>query len=285
MAKKPARTWAMVLSLGIPLAIVGAVAMAISYATLIDVARVNGLPLPELFPILIDVGTVATMIAASQFRLQGISGRWLAYVTFILLSGVSIVANATHAGRAADMTLTTPWAAAVLASTPPAALLAITHIVMKLIPDEKERAKLQALRERAERAERESVSTAPARKPQNTNTRPEQHQPQAQTEHLPHYPIQAPLPITEMVSDDTEPVVLPTPLRLIGGSEEPTEEQVRERVLEYVAVEGKRPTGKTVGEWLAKTPKTGQRFLKRMEDEGAFDTEVPETAQGVLSGV
>lgn len=251
MAKKPARNWTLVVSLGIPLAIVGGVAMAISYATLIDVARVNGLPLPELFPILIDVGTVATMIAASQYRIRGISGSWLAYAAFILLSAVSIVANATHAGRAADMSLTTPWAAALLASTPPAALLAITHIVMKLIPDEKERAKLNALRERAEQAVPRrpeapiTMSAAPA--PQEPTT------------------VKAtPLPLAEQQS--------PLPLRLVGeDTPEPSEDEVRSLVLEFLEGQGSRPTGKLVGEWLGgKSAKTGQRFLKSMEEAGYF---------------
>ncbi|MGJ0202744.1 hypothetical protein NHL51_01115 [Leucobacter sp. gxy201] len=250
MAKKPTRTWAMVASLGIPLAIVGVSAMAISYATLIDVARVNGLPLPELFPVLVDVGTVATMIAAAQFRMRGVSGRWLAYTTFILLSGVSIVANATHAWRAADMTVTSPWAAAILASTPPAALLAITHLVMMLIPDEKERAKLQALRDRAEFAPRRQ---APAPEPPNKVSTPSAAAYSAE-------------PVRE------EPTA-PAPLRLVNPDLiEAGDDEVRELVLDYVVREGKRPTGKVVGDWLGgKTPKTGQRFLKRMEDEGLLE--------------
>jgi hypothetical protein len=260
----------MVLSLGVPLVIVGVSAMAISYATLIDVARVNGIPLPELFPVLVDVGTVATMIAAAQFRLRGVSGRWLAYTTFILLSGVSIVANATHAGRAADLTVTTPWAAAILAATPPAVLLAITHLVMMLVPDEKERAKLQALREQSERKA--------ASAPQQTVTSPRRevtarHQAAAQ---LPEVN-----PAKE-VSDDTAPVSVvdqyPAPLQLVQREETMVQPKrskastddtiVLERVLNYVEEQGKRPTGAIVGDWLGgKTSKTGQRFMQKHEDE------------------
>lgn len=258
MAKKPPRTWTLVVSLGIPLAIVGISAMAISYATLIDVARVNGLPLPELFPVLVDVGTVATMIAAAQFRMRGVPGRWLAYSTFVLLSGVSIVANATHAWRAADLTLTSPWAAAVLASTPPAALLAITHLVMMLVPDERERAKLQAQRERAELAMQrtpEPRRAAPAPQPlpaaQSPGPLPEVSEPSSRP----------PLPSPE----SPRPVIAPT----VSG---PEREEVRERALDYTDEHGRRPTGKEVGEWLGgKSPKTGQRFLKQMEEDGLFD--------------
>jgi len=249
-SRQPSRTWSLVLSLGIPLSIVGVSAMAISYATLIDVARVNGLPLPELFPVLVDVGTVASMIAAAQFRLRGVDGRWLAYATFVALSAVSIVANSTHAWRAADMTVTTPWAAALLAATPPAALLAITHLVMMLVPDEKERAKLQR-----------------EHRPQQSATRE-----------------RAPLPTPQPMS--IEPTVaVASPAGSAGGTlsavrtgtaprSNETRVFARARVLEHYAEHGEKPTGAMVGDWLGgKTPKTGQRLLADMAAEGVFDEE------------
>lgn len=259
--KKPSRNWHLVLTLGIPLTIVGASAMAISYATLIDVARVNGLPLPELFPVLIDVGTVATMIAAAQFRLRGIDGRWLAYVAFIALSAVSIVANASHAWRAADMTVTTPWAAAILAATPPAALLAITHLVMMLIPDEKERAKLQAAREKQSEAE--------ARQRQSS----QQAAPVATTPVAPAAAVAAaPAPATS--------------LRLVDQDKPAAADQaeVREKVLAHIAEHGEKPTGAIVGDWLGKSYKTGQRFLQKLEESGELNAAtVPASVSGVMA--
>ncbi|GAA1622103.1 hypothetical protein [Leucobacter chromiireducens] len=273
-AKKPPRTWTLVVSLGIPLAIVGISAMAISYATLIDVARVNGLPLPELFPVLVDVGTVATMIAAAQFRMRGVPGRWLAYSTFVLLSGVSIVANATHAWRAADLTLTSPWAAAVLASTPPAALLAITHLVMMLVPDEKERLKLQAQRERADAASAKLSAPAPVRQAPVKLVQ--------ETLPLPVVPLRAAV----LAESRVETHEVTSPRAQHSATNEPAidvdEDVVREMVLTHVREMAKRPTGKLVGEWLGnKTPKTGQRFLKKMEEDGAFE-ERSELVQSVL---
>ncbi|GAA1573088.1 hypothetical protein [Leucobacter aridicollis] len=249
MKNKPTRNWHLVLTLGIPLTIVGASAMAISYATLIDVARVNGLPLPELFPVLIDVGTVATMIAAAQFRLRGIDGRWLAYVAFIALSAVSIVANASHAWRAADMTVTTPWAAAILAATPPAALLAITHLVMMLIPDEKERAKLQAVREK--QAEAEARHRQSIQQPASV-------------------PAAAPVTPAAAVAAVSAPAA---PLRLVEQDKPAAADQaeVREKVLAHIAEHGERPTGAIVGDWLGKSYKTGQRFLQKLEESGELN--------------
>lgn len=248
MAKKPARNWTMVASLGIPLSIVGVSAMAISYATLIDVARVNGLPLPELFPILVDVGTVATMIAAAQFRMRGVSGLWLAYSTFILLSLVSIVANATHAWRAADMTVTNPVAAAILAATPPTALLAITHLVMMLVPDEKERAKLNAIRDR-------SMQEQVAQKAEPK---------------LPARVAAADAPAAAVAVKPALAVSSAAPLRLVTEAQE--RDEVREQILRYTLENGSRPTGAIVGEWLGgKSAKTGQRKLSEMTAAGDFD--------------
>lgn len=122
---------AQMLSLLIPLTVVGGSGMAISYATLIDVANTNGLPLPELFPILIDVGTVACLVAADQFARLQIKGRWLATTTFAGLSALSVFANATHAATHADLAHTQVWIACVLAATPPAAMIAITHLWMQ----------------------------------------------------------------------------------------------------------------------------------------------------------
>lgn len=239
MAKKPARTWHMVVSLGIPLTIVGVSAMAISYVTLIDVARVNGLPLPELFPILIDVGTVTCMIAAAQFRLRGIGGRWLAYVTFILLSVVSIIANASHAWRAADMMITTPWAAALLAATPPTALLAITHLVMTLIPDEKERTRLQAQRDR---------EAAP------------------QSGKAPKADAVAATPINQSGAESGTLRLVKSPAMSVDQG------AVREQIRAHYQATSERPTGAKVGEWLGgKSAKTGQRFLTKLEESGEFD--------------
>ena len=65
--RQPSRTWSTVLSLGIPLTIVGIASMMITFATVIDVARVNGIPFPVVFPIVVDVGMIATMITAAQF--------------------------------------------------------------------------------------------------------------------------------------------------------------------------------------------------------------------------
>ena len=244
--KRPARTWAAFVALGLPLLVVGVAAMMISFATLIDVARINGLPFPTMFPILIDVGMVQAMIVASQFKLRGIKGSWLAYLTFAVLSVVSIGANSTHALTTADMSVTSPLWAALVAATPPATLLATTHLVMMLIPDAKERQRLQTLREK-----QKPVVSSEARTPKLE----------------PESPVKttAPKPADALV-EEQQPK-----LSLVTATQEGAEDHmVAQMVHDYIRERGVRPTGKVVGEWLGKTPKTGQRFLKKLEEAGEF---------------
>ena len=234
-SKKSSRSWAQILVLVVPLAIVGLSAMAISYMTLIDVARVNGLPLPELFPILVDVGTVTCMIVAAQVRQTGRGSAWLAYVTFAALSSVSVLANMSHAQRAADLSQTTLLAAMVLAATPPAALLAITHLVMTLVPDERERRQLAA--------RQATVVVAP---------------------------VAVETPSVASVRRVTERAVS----RPVMAPDAESDRVARDRVLEYFATNGVKPTGAIVGEWLGVSARTAQRRLESWfpNDEGLFQS-------------
>lgn len=255
--KQPSRTWSMVLSLGIPLAIVGIASMMITFATLIDVARINGLPFPVVFPVVVDVGMIATMVTAAQFKLRGISGQWIAYAWFFTLSAVSVVANGTHALSTADMTMTTPWAASLIGAVPSATLLVITHLVMKTVPDENERAKLQAMKERAhvaaarvEQSARESVA------------------PVAVAPTMTHEGVGASSDAAQLVAVELKPRVMSVDQNI-----------VRSQVIEHFGVTGERPTGAMVGEWLGgKSAKTGQRFVAKLDDEGAFEAPQPSLA-------
>lgn len=240
--KSPKRTWLGIMSLVAPLTVVGIAAMAISYVTLIDVARVNGMPLPELFPILIDVGTVACMVAAAQFRTLGLNGRALAHTTFAALSAISVFANATHAVGAADLSATTVGVAVVLAATPPAALLAITHLVMRLVPDAKERERISAVAS-ATRVTATSVTHAATYDATPNDT-------------------------TSATRRDAAPVARhiatakATPTSADVTSQPATSTwQVDARIREAVT-RGVAPSGREVGEWLGgKSARTGQRYL------------------------
>lgn len=259
MAKnQPGRTWSFVFMLGTPLAVVGAAAMLITFATLIDVATFAGLPFPIAFPVVVDVGMIGLMVTATQLKLRGLSGSWLAYSWFSMLSLVSVVANGTHAIMAADMTRMTPWGAALLGAVPPATLLVMTHVLMKLIPDEKERAKLQTQREK---------TAVAAQVLERSQVRASTHQP------APSTPSE-PLPRRMTPAD-----VSLEPLRLVGTPTlvpNASKEEVIQRVHQHIAETGEKPTGAMVGEWLGgKSPKTGQRLLATIS-ESQQDTLAPD---------
>lgn len=267
MSKNQPRTWSLVLTLGAPLGIVGLAAMIITFATLIDVARINGLPYPFMFPIVVDMGMIATMITAAQLQLRGLGGQWLAYTWFFFLSAVSVVANGTHALSTADMSMTTPVGASVIGAVPSGTLLVITHLVMKIVPNEKERAKMHALKEK-ELARQQVV--APAR-----SVTPAAHA----------TPAAAPVQASPALAT---PSAHPEPLRLVGDTQPVPSIAVgkdiaRRRVVEYWAAEGAKPTGALVGEWLGgKSAKTGQRLLAEMETEGSFSAGLEE--RSLVSG-
>lgn len=255
--KQPSRTWSMVLLLGIPLALVGVASMLISFATLIDVARTHGLPFPEVYPIVVDMGMISMMIAASQMRLRGVSGQWLAYTGFFVLSAVSVGANGAHALLTADLTAVARWAAILFAAIPPGTLLIVTHLVMKLIPDEKERAKLHALKEQAQ--------VAAARVEQSAR---ESVAPVAVTPAMTSEGAGAVSDAVQLVAVDLKPRVMSVDQNI-----------VRSQVIEHFGATGERPTGAMVGEWLGgKSAKTGQRFVAKLDDEGAFEVPQPSLA-------
>lgn len=255
------RGWSENLALLIPLAIVGVSGMAISYATLIDVARTNGLPLPELFPVLVDVGTIACLLADAQFRRSGISGRWIAGLTFVALSALSVFANATHAAQHADPAHTQVWVACILAATPPAALLSITHLVMKLMPHQFEPppsgVSLPGRAAEPVTAGR-FVGAAPAA---------------ADTYHLSTSPLPAPTvsAMPPVVNTAEEPVPTAWQFEAETTDVAADTEMLDGEMIDSVEVEqwlraeltaGRRPSGAEVGRRLGKSAKSGQRFVQ-----------------------
>lgn len=265
-AKNLKRTWGSVMSLVLPLVVVGASAMAISYATLIDVARVNGMPLPELFPILIDVGTVACMVAAAQFRTLGINGRWLAYATFFALSAISVFANATHALGAADLSSTTLGVAIMLAATPPAALVAITHLVMKLVPDIRERERIAAASATRDGARHDAAGRA-SRSDTRVRVNPTTSRPNATTITTPQS-----VAVATTATDDDDAVTDASANDHVARHAEPVTRapaphmstgswSVDTRIREALE-QGVTPSGREVADWLGgKSTRTGQRYL------------------------
>lgn len=245
--KTPSRTWVLVIALGTPLTVVIVGAFIASFRALTDVGMVNGVQPAWLLPVVVDVGMITTNIAAVMFRTRGLTGRWWANVMFLLFAAVSVFANVAHAQLAADFTRTSLLQATIISALFPVAQLGLTHLVMMLIPDEKERAKLVTQRESHRERELQTATVLPS-------------------------PSQVAAVTVAEPQNGPETV---HPLRLVETAPQPraalseVRAMTRDRVLQHLADTGERPTGATVGEWLGgKSAKTGQRFLSQLEEEG-----------------
>ncbi|MFV0435000.1 MAG: DUF2637 domain-containing protein [Leucobacter sp.] len=257
MSKKPQRNWGLVFGLGIPLLVCGAGAMAITFATLIDVARLSGLPFPVFFPFVVDGGMIGCMVAANEFKRRGINGAGLAWVGFIGLSVVSVVANSSHARMSADLDVIPIWAAGVIGAIPSAVLLLMTRLIENMIPDERERAKLHTRRGTETRKVQTSAVTENV---QHTNAR-----------EVPSEAASAGSERRLRIVDQETPSAQAVAVE---------KSEVVDMVLQHIKSTGSKPTGAVVGDWLGgKSAKTGQRFLAKLETDGALeqdnDTSVP----------
>ncbi|NLA65443.1 MAG: DUF2637 domain-containing protein [Leucobacter sp.] len=256
------RSWTMVAGLGGVGAAIALGAMIITFSTLTDMARINGIAPAVLFPIIVDGTMVWLLIAATQLKIRGLGGTWLAYLGFAALSTVSVYANGAHALMTADMSRTTPLQAMVLGAIAPAALLIMTHMIMKLFPDDKERAKMQM--RRAKLAAKVSTQSVPAAATPSASPRVRITEPSASTT------VETSTPAQAVASMQQLRLVAPAPVVTVSDQE------IAALIIEYETEHGTRPTGAKVGEWLGgKSAKTGQRMLKKLDEAGLL-AEVPE---------
>lgn len=110
-------------------AVIVAAAFWLSYVALTDLARMSGVRPAEAWPIVVDGMILSATTAVVALRGKRSAG--YAWLLLIVGSLVSVAANATHA--ALNPTDAPTVIAAVVASIPPLALLASTHLIVVLI--------------------------------------------------------------------------------------------------------------------------------------------------------
>ncbi|SNS54974.1 DUF2637 domain-containing protein [Rhodococcoides kyotonense] len=109
---------------------IAALAFAISFTALQDLAEQAGVTIPALWPIVVDGLIVVATIAV--VALEG--NRWFAWTILITASSVSLIGNAVHAYLAGP-----PVGAVIAVSVavvPPAALVLSTHLAVALNRDQ-----------------------------------------------------------------------------------------------------------------------------------------------------
>lgn len=122
-----------------------ALAFAISFSALHDLALQAGVTIPALWPIVVDGLIVVATIAVVALR----GSRWFAWTILIAASSVSLIGNAVHAYLSQPPVGT--GIAIAVAVVPPAALVLSTHLAVALQRDSLSTdPKLNALRYLAE---------------------------------------------------------------------------------------------------------------------------------------
>lgn len=109
-------------------------AFALSFASLSDLAQMSGISrqLAWIWPLVVDGMVVVSTVAIVALAGHGRSALWYPWTLLGGGAAVSIAANALHAILSADGTVPAVVSASV-ASVPPVALLAVTHLSVVLI--------------------------------------------------------------------------------------------------------------------------------------------------------
>ncbi|MDV8022004.1 DUF2637 domain-containing protein [Rhodococcus sp. IEGM 1330] len=98
----------------------------LSFAALADLARMAGVSIPELWPLIVD-GLIVTSTAAVVALERA---RWYGWTLLIVSAGISVVGNAIHSTLSTH-SVSTPVAVGI-ACVPPIALLLSTHLTVLL---------------------------------------------------------------------------------------------------------------------------------------------------------
>jgi hypothetical protein len=272
-------------------------AFVLSFSALSDLAVASGI-LPELgwvWALSVDGFIIINTLAAFSLQNKGKSGiyAWSILVLFVILS---IFGNAWHAVlTTTDYKL--PLAVSVIITAiPPITLFLSVHLLILMVQPTKEQKleterlkkkqeRLRAIEEREiEKLEKEAVRrqvreskaaemirqpSTPA-KPQASTPVPPIRQETTQIE-------PAPQGMKASYGETSSPLTRPDTLSVLvdetpnADSEKfnriLTESEVFSILVERIANNEKLPSGKTVGEWIGKSERTGQNLVKKFKSE------------------
>jgi hypothetical protein len=119
--------------LGWIVAAAGTLALIMSWGALTDLAIAAGIPTVRawLFPLIIDLPVVASMLIGILVNPTTRTGEALPWVVFAIFTAATIAGN-TERVRAipADQLQVEPWVAALVHAAPPVAVLLLTHLAV-----------------------------------------------------------------------------------------------------------------------------------------------------------
>lgn len=243
-------------------------AAVLSFDALTALAFASGIRLEFAWIWAVVIDGFILVATFSTFALKDRTGKAKYYAWFTLAVFVifSILGNAWHAAIVEDNYILPIWVKVTVTAVPPLALFLAIHLLVLMVsptPEQKmemKRAKehadrLNRIREKEiEKIEKQAIINEVKEKSKlHLNSSPSASKPEPAVADKPKIETKIqPAPVIVQTQEDVES----------REDDIKTEEEVKEMLDKMVADGIALPSGKTVSEWLGKSERTGQNFMK-----------------------
>jgi hypothetical protein len=289
--------------------LVAAGAAILSFDALAALALASGIraEFSWIWAVVIDGFIMVATFAAFALKDRSGKSKYYAWVTLALFVLLSILGNAWHAVIEQENYILPIWVAILVTAIPPLALFLAIHLLILMVSPSHEQKlehkkhleqierlnkikereiekieKLAAINEVREEAGLEPLVNLNQTLPKTTKPSPTikkaspvRSQSKASNLSQADEPEQSPLMPT--AAPVASPDAVSTPISTtdmvydLNNSDFKTEEEVTEILLELTRNGEKLPTGKAISEWLGKSERTGQNFLKNFRENKLVD--------------
>jgi hypothetical protein len=292
--------------------LVAAGAAILSFDALTALAQASGIRIEFswIWAVVIDGFIMVATFAAFALKDRSGKSKYYAWVTLGLFVMLSILGNAWHAVIEQENYILPIWVAVLVTAIPPLALFLAIHLLILMVSPSHEQKeehkkhleqverlnkikereiekieKLAAINEVREEAGLEPLVTLGNQSSSTRRTTTPRVE-KAATVKTPSKPVKAPeaqepeVASTEPTTVTTEPKEaasgLPVTNELtydMNSNVLKSEDEVTSLLMELVQNGEKLPTGKTISEWLGKSERTGQMFLKNFRESKLVDSQ------------
>lgn len=230
-------------------------AAVLSFDALTALATASGIR-PEfawIWALVIDFFILVATLAAFMLRERTGFTRYYVWLTLGLFVVFSILGNAWHAAIVEENYVLPLWVRVAVTAVPPLALFLAIHLLILMIsPTPEQKVEFKRQREHADRLnrlrERELEKLEKQAVVEEVRDRSKLHINQE--------------PKPQPVTPSPNPPVKPPAPQVEPDGEIKTEEEVK-TILNQMVLDGvELPSGRTVAEWLGKSERTGQNFMK-----------------------
>lgn len=243
-------------------------AAVLSFDALTALAYASGIRLEFAWIWAVVIDGFILVATFSTFALKDRTGKTKYYAWFTLAVFVtfSILGNAWHAAIVEDTYVLPIWVKVVVTAIPPLALfLAIHLLVLMVSPTPEQKLEMKRAKEHADRLNRiREKEIEKVEKLAIANEIKEKSK-----LHLNTSTVSASPPVVEKTKVNPPEIVTTTVTTSLENEENnvKTEQEVKEMLDKMVEDGIALPSGKTVSEWLGKSERTGQNFMKNYKNE------------------